>query len=180
MPSWKKKELRLQPGHRWKARPGCKIFVADAGAVRFDIPQAWTVVPEPDSVKIYDKQPPHDDCVLAVSYVRLPPIDWSELSLTKLLTDVTKQTERDYTKIAPVVEQNRSDLEISWREMHFIDDAEQRDAISRICIGRRKLIQCLITFDFWVTDAGRCIPVWETVLETLVLSSFVSDPTTGR
>ncbi|MHB8748705.1 MAG: hypothetical protein ACYDBJ_05905 [Aggregatilineales bacterium] len=180
MASWNKKKLTLQSGHRWQAKPGCKIFVADKGAVRFDIPQAWVVVPEPDSVKIYDKQPPHDDCVLAVSYFRLPPIDWSDLLLTKLLNDATKSAEREYTKAAPIVELHRADLEIAWREMYFIDDKEQREAISRICIGRRKLIQCLITFDFWVSDAERCKSAWETVLETLTLSQFVSDPTTGR
>jgi hypothetical protein len=115
-----------------------------------------------------------------VSYFRLPPIDWSDLPLSKLLREATQSAEREYTKTGPIVELRRADLEIAWREMRFIDDKERREAISRICIGRRKLIQCLITFDFWVSDANRCKSVWDIVLETLTLSQFVSDPTTGR
>jgi hypothetical protein len=68
---------------------------------------------------------------------------------------------------------------MAWREMHFIDPKEHREAISRVCIGRRKLVQCLITFDFWLADLGRCDPVWNTVLETLTLAEFIVDPTTG-
>ena len=180
MSSWSKKKLKLKSGHRWQAKHGHKIVVLDRGAVRFDIPEAWTVVPESDSVKIYDKQPPQDDCVLAVSHLRLPPMDWSGLPLTKLLDEGIKGDERPISDIGTPVESRRADLEIAWREMHFTDPKEQREAISRICIGRRKLTQCLITFDFWAADLERCNPVWKTVLETLVLAEFVNDPTTGK
>ena len=180
MSSWNKKNLTLKPGHTWKAKPGCKIVVADRGAVRFDVPEAWVVIPGPDAIKIHDKQPPDDDCALAVSYVRLPPIDWTGLPLVKLLSDSTKQTGLQVTKTGAILEQHRADLAIAWRELHFIDEKEQRDAISRICLGRRKLVQCLITFDFWVTDLERCDPVWKTVLDTLAVGEFVHDPTTGH
>jgi hypothetical protein len=183
MPSWSQKELKLKRVNQWKSRPGCKIFVADAGAVRFDIPKSWVVLPDDENVKIYDKQPPNDDCALIMSYFRLPPIDWSELTLVKQLTEATDHadsSEHEYTKKGDIVEAHRADLEIAWREMHFIDEKEQRPAISRILVGRRKLIQCLITFDFWLTDFDRCNPVWQTVIETLTLSQFIHDPTTGR
>ena len=177
---WDKTTLKMKPGNRWTARPGCKIMVADAGAVRIDIPTAWIVIPNSENIKIHDKQPPNDDCALTVSYVRLPPVDWTDLPIGPLLRDSTKETELEVTKMGPVTELRRSDLEIAWREMHFIDPVEKRDAISRICIGRRKLIQCLITFDFWLTDLQRCAPVWNTVLESLTVAEFVRDPTTGR
>ena len=180
MTSWDKKNLTLKPGHKWKAKPGCKILVTDQGAVRFDVPEAWIVIPATDSVKIHDKQPPDDDCALAVSHVRLPPIDWTGLPIVKLLSDSTKQIGLHVPKTGAIVEQRRADLAIAWREIHFIDDKEQRPAISRILVGRRKLIQCLITFDFWLTDLDRCNPVWSTVLDTLTLGEFVTDPTTGR
>jgi hypothetical protein len=80
-----KDEIKLRRKHTWKATPGCRIFVADRGAVRFDIPQDWVVVPDSDCIKLHDKAPPDDDCVLAVSYMRLPPIDWSELRLASLV-----------------------------------------------------------------------------------------------
>ena len=43
----------------------------------------------------------------------------------------------------------------------------------------RNVIQCLITFDFWVTDLDRCRPVWNTVIESLVLDQIVANPLTG-
>src|SRR5436853_7009710 len=141
-----KKTLRLKPSHRWQARPGHKIFVLDKGAVRFDIPESWVIALDPDSTKIYDKQPPDDDCVLGVSYLRLPPIDWSGLPLRNLLDEGTKGVEREVLALHKPVELRRGDLEIVWREMHFTDPKEHREAISLICLGRRKLIQCLITF----------------------------------
>lgn len=98
MPSWKKNRLRLKADHQWKARPGHKIFVADRGAVRFDIPETWVVVPESDCVRLYDKQPPDDDCTLGVSYLRLPPMAWSELPLKKLLEEAVKETERELSR----------------------------------------------------------------------------------
>src|SRR5258706_887671 len=174
-----KKTLRLQSDHQWRAKPSHQIFVADQGAVRFDIPERWIVIPEPDSVKLYDKQPPADDCVLAVSYLRLPPMDWSGLSLTMLLNKATESIEREVTALEKPVELRRADLECAWREMRCIDPKEQREAISYLCLGRRKLIQCLITFDFWVTDRAKCNAVWNVVLETLTLAEFIRDPPTG-
>jgi hypothetical protein len=60
---------------------GCNVFVADRGAVKFDFPREWVIAPGDDSINLHDKAPPDDDCVLAVSYLRLPPIDWSGLPL---------------------------------------------------------------------------------------------------
>ena len=55
---WKKDTLKLKKDHLWKAKPGYTIFVADRGAVRFDIPQGWIVEPGPDSTKfIMEKLP---------------------------------------------------------------------------------------------------------------------------
>jgi len=37
----------------------------------------------------------------------------------------------------------------------------------------------LITFDYWVDDAERLTPVWDTAMESLVLGLFINDPRTG-
>jgi hypothetical protein len=179
MPSWKKQKLTLKDKHYWQAKPGHKIFVADKGAVRFDIPVTWLVVPDSPAVKIYDRQPPDDDCALTMTCFHLPPMDWSGLPLTPMLDDSTKKSELDMTFIGEIIEVRRGDLEFVWREMRYIDPKEHREAISRVCTGRRKLVQCLITMDFWLTDLDRCNKVWTTVLETLRLAEFVDDPTTG-
>jgi len=72
---WHESTVRLREDHAWSARPGCKVLVMQQGAVRFDYPQEWVVIPASDSIELYDKQPPDDDCRLAVSFIQLAPID---------------------------------------------------------------------------------------------------------
>lgn len=179
MPEWETDKLRLQTGHGWRARPGCKIFVADRGAVRFDCPQHWVVRPDADSVKLYDKEPPDDDSRLAVSYLRLPPVDWSGLPVAALVETGMRADERPIDTWGPIREVRHGDLELAWREVSFLDPAEKREARSRMCIARRSTLQCLITFDFWAADLESCGAVWETVLETLELGEVIADPKRG-
>lgn len=175
-----KKTLKLKDGHPFTAKPGHKIFIADRGAVRFDIPVDWAIVVDADGIKLYDKQPPNDDCGISVSIFNLPPIDWSGLPLAPLLEESMKGTEQEITSSGEIIQVKRGDLEIVWRESHVIDPKEKREAVSRVLMGRRKLIQCLITLDFWPADLERCDNVWKTVIETLRLSEYIADPTTGR
>jgi hypothetical protein len=171
--------LRMDPRHGWRARPGCKIFVADRGAVRFDYPKDWIVSLAEDSVKLYDREPPDDESCLAVSYLRLPPFDWSGLPLRTLLQGACSTDERSIDTFGPVTEIRRLDLELAWHEMSFVDSAQQRDARSRVAMARRSNIQCLLTFDFWAADLEACSAAWEIVLETLELGEFVRDPSRG-
>ena len=97
MAKWKRKTLKLQDTHGWKARPGCRIFVADKGAVRFDFPMHWIMEPTADCFQFHDRQPPNDDCRLAVSYQRLPAIDWSDAPLADMLRQVIEQDPRGLT-----------------------------------------------------------------------------------
>lgn len=48
-----------------------------------------------------------------------------------------------------------------------------------MCIGLGSGVQCLITFDYWEDDGDRVIPVWDTVMESLVLGLYIRDPRTG-
>jgi len=180
MARWKKQTLKMRDNHTWYSEPGCKVFVADRGAVRFDFPEDWVVVPVSDCIKFHDRQPPEDDCCLGVSYLRLPPIDWSGLRLATLLEQACKGDKRPIHDWGEIVELERGDLEIAWREMRFIDPEEKRPARSRMCLARQGQIQVLITFDFWETDIERCNRVWEIVLKTLELDEVIEDPTKGR
>jgi len=171
--------LRIDPRHGWRVRPGCKIFVADRGAVRFDYPQDWIVVPDEDSVKLYDREPPDDACCLAVSYLRLPAIDWSGLPLRALLETAIRGNERSMGTFGPMTEMRRLDLELAWREMSFLDPAQKCEARSRVSIARRSNLQCLITFDFWAADLEERNAAWAIVLETLELGEFIRDPSRG-
>jgi hypothetical protein len=179
MAKWKRQTHKLKDKHGWRGKPGYKIFVADRGAVRFNFPENWTVIPDPDSIKLYDRQPPDDTCRLAVSYMRLPPVDWSGLPLARLVEVAIEGDERGTVEKGPIVEVQRPDLELAWTEVSFIDPTERREARSRLCLGRAANIQSLITFDFWPEDVARHDPVWEEVLRSLQLGRYVSDPTVG-
>src|SRR2546425_5798922 len=137
MTEWERNESTLRWGHGWRARPGCKIFVADRGAVRFDYPQDWILAPDEDSVKLYDKEPPDDGSRLAISYLRLPPVDWSGLPVAALVEAGMQGDERPIDTWGPVRKAQRGDLELAWREVSFLDPVERRKARSRMCIARR-------------------------------------------
>src|SRR2546429_5999332 len=96
MADWLKEELALQEDHTWRARPGCKIFVADRGALRLDYPEDWVVIPGENSINFHDRQPPDDDIHMEVSIMRLPPFDWSGLPLQSTPIDRRPAQARDF------------------------------------------------------------------------------------
>jgi hypothetical protein len=179
MAKWKKKTLKLKDTHGWTARPGCRIFVADKGAVRFDFPMHWIMEPTADCFQFHDRQPPNDDCRLAVSYQRLPAIDWSGAPLADMLRQVVEQDPRGLTPTMDVVSIQRPDLYLVWLEGNFIDPQEFRQAYGRMAIGIGGNIQVLLTFDYWADDAARFTPVWDDVLQSLQVGTYIPDPTRG-
>jgi len=177
--SWVKETLTLNENHNWKTKPGLRIFVAGRGAVRFDMPQDWYFEPKEKSFRFLDKAPPDEDCCLEVSYNLLPPADWSDFPLVGILKKVVADDDRNAIAHGEIIKLKRQTARIVWTEIKFIDSQENREAYSRICIGLGSGVQCLITFEYWVDDAERCIPVWDTVMDTLVLGLFIRDPRTG-
>jgi hypothetical protein len=180
MARWDKEERKLEPWHGWKAKPGHRIFVADRGALRIEFPEDWVMVPDEDSIKFYDRHPPEDaDACLAISFVRLPPLDWSGLPLSDLLAVAVEGDTRPIYARGEVHVVQRTDLELAWQELAFVDPVEQRDSCSRICLGRGSNIQPLITMEFWADDRARFVPVWDDVLDSLRLGDYIQDPTVG-
>lgn len=169
MPGWERRTYKLDANHKWKAKPGCQIFVADWGAVRFDVPRGWVPVPvEGGSIRICDKTPPDDDCALEVSVTHLAQIDWSDLSLAYLLREVTPIEQRGpVTEKGEIIDGTRGELEIVWKTSRWIDPTERREARSYICLARKNFTQVLLTYDYWVDDEARFGHVWSDVLETL-------------
>jgi hypothetical protein len=166
--TWKKSVYKLEQNHKWKAKPGCQIFVADWGAVRFDFPRGWVSVPQATSIRLCDKEPPDDDCALEVSVQHLAPIDWSGLSLAYMLKELDGPEQRGpVTHKGEIQEQKRVDLEIVWKSTRWIDPKERREAVSYTCLARREHTQVLITYDYWLDDEPRFSNVWPTVIETL-------------
>ncbi|MGV0027375.1 hypothetical protein [Phormidesmis priestleyi] len=176
---WIKETLELKEDHRWQSKPGYKIFVADRGAVRFDVPHDWHFEPDVKSFKFLDREPPNDDCRLEMSFNRLPQGDWSLFPLQHTLKKIVEDEKRDVIETGEIITLKRQTARIVWTEIKFIDAEENREAFSRICIGLGSNVQCLITFDYWADQADRLTPVWNQVLDSLVLGLYIRDPKTG-
>ncbi len=168
----------LSARHGWLATPGCSIFVADRGAVRFDYPSTWVFGPGEGSVSLYDAEPPDDNSRLTVSYVRLPPADWRGLPLDGLLEATSRDDEHPDAERGAIVTRADGMLELAWREVRFTD-VSGRAACSLICLAREVPVQALLTFDFWASDRDQCLRAWQTVLRTLRLAEHIADPTRG-
>jgi len=176
---WSKTKVKLRETHEWTARPGCKVFIAQRGAVRFDFPQEWVVKPTQDSIHLYDKEPPDDDCRLAVSFMEIPPIDWTGLPIATLIESGEQADPRNITSRGEIITEQLPGAELAWRETRFTDDSQNKEACTLMCIARKGRVQALLTFDFWPENRDRCMRIWRTVLNTLVLDKEY-DPRTGR
>ncbi len=180
MPKWERGTLRLKKNHQWRAKPGYQICVLDRGALRIDFPAGWAMTPGEDSVKLNDKPPPDDDCLLQVSVWYLAPeIDWTDVPVAEMVRDVVAKDERGVTLVGDVVRVKRPDLTLAWQECSFIDPNEQREARGRTCIAHAGRIMGLVTLDFWPEDQARLEPVWNEALRSLRLGQYVKDPRTG-
>jgi hypothetical protein len=179
---WVKETLKLSENNNWKSDEGYKIFVAGRGAVRFDIPGDWHMEPKESSFRFCNKKPPDDDCAVEVSFNLLnPQVNWKDLPLTPIVRQLAQKDERDVIEVGTVVQVKRQTAKVVWVELKFMDhqDGVDREAFSRICVGIGSGVQCLITCEFWVDEAEKFVPVWDHVLDTLVLGLFIRDPRTG-
>ena len=174
--------LKLRVGHTWRCKPGYKIFVLGEGALRFDVPRDWVVQPNERSVRLYDRQPPDDDCRLEVSLLRHSQTDWTGLPLEQLILGVVAEKPGDTVPdtLPEIRRQNRPGVELVWIEKAFIDPELGNPARSRIAIVRGINAHAVVTLDFWEADAGRIIPVWEEVMNSMNLGLQVQDPTVGE
>lgn len=178
---WKSEVFSLPEDHGWTARPGHKILVLDQGAVLFEFPASWVVEPGADSIEIRDRATREEsNCLLAVSYLRLPPMDWSGLPLSRLLLDAVEGDDRERIAQGPVIEVTRDGLELVWTELRVVDPGEGRQAVSRLCLARGANVQALITLDFWPEEEARVSPVWGGVLSSLELGVHIEEPTRRR
>jgi hypothetical protein len=176
---WARPEERLPKNHGWKSKPGYKLLIANRGEVRFDFPEGWVVNFGDDSVRINDREPPDDECVLQISVHYLPPgIDWSGLPVRTLLEGLGDDDDKERRTLGrgDVIVIKRPDVEIAWYEQRILDVKENREAISRTALARAKNIQPLITFDFWPEDLNRLDPVWNEVLRSLQVGNRIDDP----
>ncbi len=164
---WQESVHKLGPHHNWKAKDGYNIFVADMGALRFDIPQGWVVVPGETSYKLHDRQPPDDECVVEVTVNYLPPADFTDFPLEAALADVLKDGYETATYRGPVESERRGDTRLAWAEIRYTDTSVMRGAVAKTLIGLRRTIQFLLTMAYWQDDVAQFEPVWEEILRSV-------------
>lgn len=172
--------LKLRDGHTWKCKPGFKIFVLDQGVLRFDVPEDWFLELGKTSVRLFDRQPPDDNCRLEVSRLPHRQIDWTRLPLDNLLRRAGNGMSGEEIPNHAMHHQSRPGMELAWAENIFNDPAENKPARSRLAIVRGTNAHALVTLDFWEADAGRVLPVWDEVMDSIDMGLKVQDPTQGE
>jgi len=175
---WARPDERVGKLQNYKPKPGNKVFIANRGEVRFDLPEDWVINFGDDSIRFNDKEPPDDNCLLQLSVHYLPPgIDWTGLPLKNLIDGLNSEDrdndEHKTLSRGPVVEIKRGNLEIAWFESRVFHYKENREAISRLALARAHDIQPLITIDFWPEDHKKFDPVWNEVLRSLAVGETV-------
>ena len=173
---------KMPPHHGWRCKPGYKIFVANRGDVRFDVPAKWVIkMPgEECDVEFRDRKWPKDDCCIQLSVFHHPPgIDWGLLPLAQLARgergdppDTLWRGEDKYEK--------RPGAELVWHEATFLDKRERREARSRQCVARGPQSHAIITMSYWPEHERRYLPVWNELLRTLTLGVYIRNPLLGE
>ena len=131
----------LPSDHRWTAKAGYKILALERGAVVLEFPGDWHVQPGPQQVDIRDRATAAESaCVLAVSSLPLPPVDWSGLPLASLLLEVVRADEREHIGHGPMTDASRGGLEAVWTEIRVVDGVERREARCRMCLARAQTV----------------------------------------
>ena len=175
---WSKQKQHLPEDHQWTAAPGNKVFVADAGAMQFEVPRKWHLIPhEGNSIRFFDRKREEDaDIRLEVSLIYAPNIDWSGLPLPVLIEkSALADDDRGITRQGPYEQFRRATLEAAWLEVDFMDANEGRPAHSRICMARGPGAYALITMDFWSEDGDRARKVWSSVMSSLKVDGTSRD-----
>ena len=177
-----KQTFRLPKRHRWKAKEGNQIFVANKGDVRFEFPGDWvfdrTSGGEGKSVRFYDGHAPNDNIRLEVSVIHaLHP-----LALGAPLAEVLNGSIEDIGDSCQRSEAFAMKLphhELALLELEYIDPVEKRPAHSLFCLARAGGVHALISIDYWPEDSKTALAAWEDVLGSLRLGDYMEHPFFG-
>jgi len=141
-----------------------KVLILDRGNLELAYPRDWTVKPDPAGfMKLEDGG---EDCLLEVSYMRLPPLSPDAPTVEGRLREVLPVQ-------APITLVDRGDLRLAWADYPYEADdterGERRKARGRWLIAENGRFQALTTFYYWADDAARFLPAWERIMATLRL-----------
>jgi hypothetical protein len=190
---WERREFNLPDNHGWTAKPGNRIFVANQGAVRFEVPNTWTIdMPKGSkSFQFFDGKPPNDDIRLDVRVMYLaasrPDVEWSQLQpweeppIADWLKKNIADDEREPTRVGNPLTIRVGDTTIVWAEMDFIDPVEKRPAHTRLCYAMKAsaALLAIIAMDYWDDHSGRAKAAWSDILGTLKVGDYMESPFNG-
>jgi hypothetical protein len=190
---WERREFNLPDNHGWTAKPGNRVFVANQGAVRFEVPNTWTLdMPKGSkSFQFFDGKPPNDDIRLDVRVMYLaasrPDVDWSQLQpweeppIADWLKKNIADDEREPTRVGNPLTIRVGDTTIVWAEMDFIDPVEKRPAHTRLCYAMKAsaALLAIIAMDYWDDHSGRAKAAWSDILGTLKVGDYMESPFRG-
>ncbi len=171
--------MQLQSGHTWKAAPGCHIILIDGGAVRFDYPSNWIVRPTPKYIFLFDRYPPDDHCLLAVSWRRVP-IRGLALSTAGLLEKLAPMETRPADHRGDIIRLFRPPLEAAWTETRFIEPLYGNEVSTRISVARADRTQAVLLMDYRPGSEFAADKTWKILMDTLVVGEYIEDAATGR
>ena len=181
MAKWQKSQLRMAKNHVWRTEPGYKILVLDRGAARVDIPEEWSIAPGEGCLEVRDKENKDDaKCLFQITvFPAIAGVNWGELPLAPLLEQAMEGSGHEIISRGPIETVSKPDLEVAWRETHFVDPEEHREAITCTCFARGANIHILISYSFWPEDERELRPHWAMLLRSLRLGEY-RDPATGQ
>jgi hypothetical protein len=191
--NWERQEFRLPENHGWEAKPGNRIFVANQGALRFEIPNTWILeMPKGSrSFQFIDNKAPNDNIRLDARVMYLaathPDVDWANLTpwnqppITDWLKKNLANDERNPTNVSAPLTINVGDITIAWAEMDFIDPPTKRPAHTRLCYALKSSValMALIAMDYWDDHSERAKAAWSDILGTLKVGDYMESPFRG-
>ena len=192
--NWEKMEFDLPENHGWTAKPGNRVFVANKGAMRFEIPNTW-ILDMPKNSRaflFYDRAPAEaadmrlDARVLYLAAMH-PDVDWASVQpwnappITEWLKKNMTSDTRNPTRIGAPLTINLNGMTVAWAELDFIDSVEKRLAHTRVCYAMNTSVALLsiIALDYWDDVSDTATKVWNDVIGTLKMGEYVESPFRG-
>lgn len=151
-----------------KSGTGEKILILDRGNAEFAFPGDWSV--KPDKAGFIKLEDAAENCLLEVSYMRLPPLGPGAPDAAERVRAALGKQHAG----TPIQSQDRGDLRFAWSDYAYAsDDFEKgimnRPARGRLLIAENGIHQALMTFYYWVDDAAWAVPIWGRIVATLRL-----------
>lgn len=171
--------FQLAPNHVWKAAPGCRILIVDNGGLRCDIPREWIVYSPRTHVFAIDRFPPDNRCLMAISCRRVSS-EVMAIPLRRILEEWVLAEDRSIVETSEPVYFFRWPLQAAWMQVSVTGTEPGQDKSTRVCVARADRTQALIILDFHSIDEPEVETAWSTLMDTLVVGDYISDPRSGK